>query len=115
MCERSAADVVASALEEARMRCFDDIVAGNDVDESWIHCTTEALFPHSCVPEVAWLTLFSSIHVLIGLSLNLTLCFHFLAAIPAHYQIHLELSICPDILHISLQIFHPYPFCWEGI
>ena len=87
MCKRSAADIVASGLGEAKMCYFDDIVASNDVDESWIHCTTEALFPHSCVsecclhgwlPEAAWLTLFSSIHVRIGLSLNLTLCFHFL-------------------------------------
>ena len=77
------------------MHCFDDIVAGNDVDESWIHCTTEALFPHSCVskcclqgwlPEAALLTLFSSIHIPIGLSLNLTLCFHFFAGIPAHFS-----------------------------
>ena len=51
MCERSANNVVASGLEEAKMRFFNDIVPGNDVDESWIHCRTEALFPHSCVSE----------------------------------------------------------------
>ena len=51
MCKRSAADVDAAVLVGARMCCFDDSVAGNDVDESLIHCTTEALFPHSCVSE----------------------------------------------------------------